>query len=108
MDESIHLRLFQCTLIGPSGKWYVQEKSGSHLTFESLAKTFLIFFQLPVRHDNGLELLSECKKTSTMHITNHIHEWHRRCSVGTGADLGFNTSTTHQQNPNYRPFQQHL
>jgi hypothetical protein len=28
--------------------------------------------------------------------------------VGTGADPGFNTSTTHQQNPNYRPFRQHL
>jgi hypothetical protein len=29
-------------------------------------------------------------------------------SVGTGADPGFNASTTHQQNPNYRPFRQHL
>jgi hypothetical protein len=28
--------------------------------------------------------------------------------VGTGADLRFNASTAHQQNPNYRPFQQHL
>jgi hypothetical protein len=28
--------------------------------------------------------------------------------VGTGADPGFNASTTHQQNPNYRPFRQHL
>jgi hypothetical protein len=28
--------------------------------------------------------------------------------VGTGADLGFNASTTHQQNPNYHPFRQHL
>jgi hypothetical protein len=24
--------------------------------------------------------------------------------VGTGADPGFNASTTHQQNPNYGPF----
>jgi hypothetical protein len=24
--------------------------------------------------------------------------------VGTGADPGFNASTMHQQNPNYRPF----
>jgi hypothetical protein len=61
MDDSIHLRLFQCTLTGPSTKWYVDEKSGSHVTFESLAKTFLTFFQLPVHHDNGLELLSEFK-----------------------------------------------
>ena len=28
--------------------------------------------------------------------------------VGTGADPGFNASKTHQQNPNYRPFRQHL
>jgi hypothetical protein len=28
--------------------------------------------------------------------------------VGIGADLGFNATTTHQQNPNYQPFQQHL
>jgi hypothetical protein len=81
MDDSIHLRLFQCTLIGPSTKWYVNEKSGSHVTFESLTKTFLTFFQLPVRHDNGLELLSECKKTSTVHIADHIHECCQRHSL---------------------------
>jgi hypothetical protein len=33
----------------------------------------------------------------------------KRChSVGTGADPGFNTTTTHQQSPNYWPFWQHL
>jgi hypothetical protein len=57
MDDSIHLRLFQRTLTGSSAKWYVDEKSGSHVTFESLAKAFLSFFQLPVHHDTGLELL---------------------------------------------------
>jgi hypothetical protein len=44
MDDSIRLRLFQRTLTGPSAKWYVDEKSGSHVTFESLAKAFLAFF----------------------------------------------------------------
>ena len=29
-------------------------------------------------------------------------------SVGTEADPGFNATTMHQQNPNYRPFRQHL
>jgi hypothetical protein len=58
MDDSIYLRLFQRTLTGPSTKWYVDEKSGSHVTFESLAKAFLSFFQLPVHHETGLELLS--------------------------------------------------
>jgi hypothetical protein len=81
MDDSIRLRLFQCTLTGPSTKWYVEEKSGSHVTFESLAKAFLTFFQLPICHDNGLELLSEFKQTSSTHIADHIHEWHRRRSL---------------------------
>ena len=77
MDDSIRLRLFQCTLTGPSAKWYVEEISGSHGTFESLAKAFLTFFQLPVSHDNGLELLSDFKQTISTHIADHIHEWSR-------------------------------
>jgi hypothetical protein len=74
MDDSILLRLFQRTLTIPIAKWYVDEKSGFHVTFESLAKYFLSFFQLLVHHDIGLELLSKCKQTSTMHIADHIHE----------------------------------
>jgi hypothetical protein len=81
MDDSIRLSLFQCTLIGQLAKWYVDEKSRSHVNFESLAKTFLALFQLPVHHDNGLELLSKCKQTSGTHIIDHIHEWHRRHSL---------------------------
>jgi hypothetical protein len=75
MYDSIQLQLFQCTLTSPSAKWYVDEKSGSHVTFESSAKVFLTFFQLPIRDDNGLELLSNFKQTSATHITDHIHEW---------------------------------
>jgi hypothetical protein len=81
MDDSIRLRLFQRTLTGPSAKWYVKEKSGSHGTFESLAKSFLTFFQLTICHDNGLELLSNFKQTSSTHIVDHIHEWRRRRSL---------------------------
>ena len=81
MDDSVLLRLFQCTLTDPSVEWYVDEKSGSHVTFESLAKAFLAFFQLQVRHEIGLELLSESKQTSAMHIIDHIHEWRRRRSL---------------------------
>jgi hypothetical protein len=51
------------------------------VTFESLAKAFLTFFQLPIHHENGLELLSEFKQTSTMHIADHIHEWRWRLSL---------------------------
>jgi hypothetical protein len=48
------------------------------MTFESLDKTFLTFFQLPIFHDSGLELFSDFKQTSATHITDHIHEWCRR------------------------------
>jgi hypothetical protein len=81
IDDSIGLRLFHHTLTGPSTKWYVEKKIGSHVTLESLAKAFLTFFQLSIRHDNGLKLLLESKKTSTMHIADHIHEWCRRHSL---------------------------
>jgi hypothetical protein len=54
VDDSIHLILFQRKLTSPSVKWYVAEKSGSHVTFESLAKAFLAFFQVPVCHYTGL------------------------------------------------------
>jgi hypothetical protein len=76
MDDSIRLQLFQCTLTSPSAKWYVDEILGSHANFKSLAKAFLTFFQLPIFHDNGLELLSNFKQTSATHIVDHIHEWH--------------------------------
>jgi hypothetical protein len=75
MDESFGLRLFQNTLTSPSSKWYVDEKSGSHVTFESLAKAFLTFFKLPIFHDNGLELLFNFKQSLATHISNHIHKW---------------------------------
>jgi hypothetical protein len=75
MDNSVHLRLFQRTLTGPSAKWYVDKKSRSNVTFDSLAKTFFTFFQLPICHDNGLELISEFKQTLATHIIDHIHEW---------------------------------
>jgi hypothetical protein len=80
MDDSIRLRLFQRTLAGSSAKWYVDEKSGSHVTFKSLANVFLSFIQLSVCHDIGLELLSKFKQTTSINIVDHIHEWQRRCS----------------------------
>ena len=38
MDDSIRFSLFHHTLTNPSAKWYVEEKYGSHVTFEYLAK----------------------------------------------------------------------
>jgi hypothetical protein len=46
-----------------------------------LAKAVLIFFQLPIRHDNGLEILSYFKQNSSTHIADHIHEWRWQCSL---------------------------
>jgi hypothetical protein len=51
------------------------------VTFESLAKAFLSFFQLPIRHDTGLELLSKFKQITAIRITDHIHECRRRRSL---------------------------
>jgi hypothetical protein len=81
MEYSICLRFFQQTLMGSLAKWYVDEKSGSHVTFESLAKALLSFFQLPVCHDTSQELISEFKHTTSIHINDHIHEWCRRHSL---------------------------
>jgi hypothetical protein len=82
--------LFQIKLIDPSAKWYVDEKYGSHTNFESLDKSFISFFQLPIRHDIGLNILFEFKQTTIFHIMNHIHEWCRRWSI-------FKINTTPQQ-----------
>jgi len=76
-DDSIQLRLFQSTLIGPLEKWYIKDKPGSHATFTSLGNDFLSFFELPLHHDTSLEILSCFPKTTSTHIVDHIHEWHR-------------------------------
>jgi hypothetical protein len=77
MDDSIKFSLFHHTLTNPSAKWYVEEKYGSHVAFEYLAKEFFTFFQLPIHNDNGLELLLEFKQTFTTQIDDHIHKWLR-------------------------------
>jgi hypothetical protein len=81
MEYYVHLRLFQITLTGPSVKWYVDKKVGSHSTFESFVKVFLSFFQIQECHDTGLEILSEFRQTSVIHIVDHIHECQRRKSI---------------------------
>lgn len=78
MEDFFHLQLFQRTLTGPSSKWYVEEKAESRSIFECLEKSFLYFFQLLVCHNTILEILSEFKQTSWIHIVNHIQEWWRR------------------------------
>ena len=58
-NDSIHLRLFQCTLTGPTVKWYIELPMGAFILFDDLAMTFLNHFQLPVSYDVGIELLSK-------------------------------------------------
>ena len=42
---------------------------------------FVQYFQLPVRYDEGMEILSSCRQSTATHITDHIHEWWRRRSL---------------------------
>ena len=38
---------------------------------------FLQYFQLPIRYDEGVEILLSFRQNTATHITNHIHEWSR-------------------------------
>jgi hypothetical protein len=78
MDDSICLRLFQCTLTGSATKWYIKLPRGSFQDFNSLAMSFLMHFQLPIRYETGTEILTSLRQTNSVHISDHIHEWRRR------------------------------
>ena len=43
-DDSICLRLFQCTLTGPAAKWYTELPKGAFVLFDDLAMIFLNHF----------------------------------------------------------------
>jgi hypothetical protein len=53
-DDSIRLRLFQCTLMGVSMKWYIKLPRGAYMTFSQMVLVFLNHFQLPFCYDVGL------------------------------------------------------
>jgi hypothetical protein len=76
-DESVQLRLFQCTLIGSATKWYIELDRSRYSFFGELAMAFLNHFQLPMRYDTGTELLANFEQTSADHISDHIREWQR-------------------------------
>ena len=42
---------------------------------------FLQYFQLPVRYDEGVEILLSFRQSTATQITDHIHEWRRRRSL---------------------------
>jgi len=77
-DDSVRLHIFQLTLTGPTTKWYTKLPRASFDNFTSLANTFLTHFQLPIKYETGMELLTNFKQTTTTHISDHIHEWRRR------------------------------
>ena len=81
VDDSIRLRLFQRTLIGVAAKWYIELLQAKYSDFKSLAFMFLQYFQLPVRYDEGVEILLSCHQRTTTHITNHTNEWRRHRSL---------------------------
>ena len=78
IDDSIRLRIFQITLISLDTKWYIELPRGSFNNFNALAIAFLTHFQLPVHYDNGTERLTSLKQSTSMYISDHIHEWRRR------------------------------
>ena len=76
-DDSNRLRLFQRTLTGVTAKWYIELPRGAYGTFNSMELVFLNHFQLSIRYDDGLELLSTLCQDTTTHISDHIWEWRR-------------------------------
>jgi hypothetical protein len=50
--------------------------------YNTLTMDFLTHYQLPIRYEAGIEILSSFKQSSTTHIFDHIHEWRwRRCLI---------------------------
>jgi hypothetical protein len=86
MDDSVRLRLFQRTLMGAATKWYIELPSAGFADFGTLANAFLHHFQLPIRYDSGMELLTSFQQGDATHISNHIHEW-CRCRREIKADI---------------------
>jgi hypothetical protein len=76
-DDSIHLRLFQCTLMGVAVKWYIELPGGAYKTFNQMVLVFLNHFQLSVHYDVDIELLSAFHQDKATHILDHIQEWRR-------------------------------
>lgn len=74
-DDSIGLRLFQQTLTGPVEKWYIEFPRALFDNFSTLATTSLTHFQLPIRYETGIELLTNFKHMIATHICDLIHEW---------------------------------
>ena len=75
IDDSIRLILFPHTLTGVASKWYIDLPKAKYPDFNSLDFMFLQYFQLPVRYDEGVEILLSCHQSTVTYIADHIHEW---------------------------------
>jgi hypothetical protein len=51
---------------------------GTYGSFNHLVMVFINHFQLPIRYDVGLKLLSTLRQDTTTHISNHIQKWRRQ------------------------------
>lgn len=61
-----------------ASQWYIEISRGTYGPFHQLVLTFLNHFQLPIRYDVSLEILSNLHQNTETHISDHIQEWHRR------------------------------
>ena len=77
MDDSIRLRLFQRTSTDMAAKWYIELPQHSFVYFSSLETILLTHFQLPIRYETGMNLLTSLSQNTSTHISDHIHEWRR-------------------------------
>ena len=74
VDDSVRLRIFQRTLYGATAKWYIKLPRGIFQDFNTLAMAFLTHFQLLVRYETEMHLLTSLKHDRATHISDHIHE----------------------------------
>jgi hypothetical protein len=61
-------------------KWYIELDNSRYSYFNDMVMVFLNYFHLPMRYDDGTELLANFEKTKAVHISDHIWEWHHRKS----------------------------
>ena len=67
--------------MGTIVKWYIELARNTFTHFSYLAMVFLIDFQLPICYDTCTELLTSRRKSTSTHISDHIHEWRRHRSL---------------------------
>lgn len=78
LDNSIKLHLFPRNFTGNAAKWFIELPTSYFRDFGCLYMAFLTHFQLPIRYDTGMDILTSLPQNTSTHISNHIHEWCRR------------------------------